>query len=105
MKKKKCVLYDRDCINCGECNVCDLNPNKICDNCCECLELEKEAYRTLKISRIITDQEELDAYMQNSEREEREEEGNTLLPAFQESLEDDKEEETWFDLEEESEDF
>ena len=59
---KQCVLYDRECINCGECNRCDLDPNKICDNCCQCLELDKEAYRTLKISRVITDQEEIDAY-------------------------------------------
>ena len=28
-----CVLYDRECINCGECDMCDLNPKKKCDNC------------------------------------------------------------------------
>ena len=36
---KKCVLYDRDCIDCGECDVCDLDPNKICDNCGKCAEV------------------------------------------------------------------
>ena len=30
---KECVLYDRECINCGECLHCDLDPEKICDNC------------------------------------------------------------------------
>lgn len=32
----KCVLYDRECIECGECR-CDLDPDKICDNCMRCL--------------------------------------------------------------------
>ena len=27
---KECVLYDRECINCGECLHCDLDPGKIC---------------------------------------------------------------------------
>ncbi len=30
---KKCEIYDRDCIDCGECMFCDLDPTKICDNC------------------------------------------------------------------------
>ena len=25
-----CVLYDRECIGCMECETCDLAPNKIC---------------------------------------------------------------------------
>ena len=30
----KCVLYDRECINCFECDErCELDVNKICDNC------------------------------------------------------------------------
>ena len=36
--EKECVLYDRKCINCGECDLCDLNPKKICDNCGMCIE-------------------------------------------------------------------
>ena len=39
MNDKKCVLYDRACIECGECNVCDLDPGKICDNCGKCIGL------------------------------------------------------------------
>ena len=30
---RECVLYDRECIGCGECDRCDLDPEKICDNC------------------------------------------------------------------------
>lgn len=33
----KCVLYDRMCIECGECDRCDLDPSKICDNCMKCV--------------------------------------------------------------------
>ena len=36
--KKECVLYDRECINCGECDICDLDPKKICDNCGKCID-------------------------------------------------------------------
>jgi len=37
---RPCVLYDdRDhCIDCGECEMCDLDPTKKCDNCGKCLE-------------------------------------------------------------------
>lgn len=49
---KKCVLYDRDCIECGECDRCDLDPNKICDNCMECVNGDDE-YRALYIDEVI----------------------------------------------------
>ncbi len=49
-KTKKCVLYDRDCIDCGECEICDLNPLKICDNCGECIKMQDVA--TIKIDGI-----------------------------------------------------
>ena len=48
---KDCVLYDRKCINCGECNMCDLNPLKICDNCGKCIENDNE-YSAIKITKI-----------------------------------------------------
>ena len=50
---KECVLYDRECIECGECYVCDLNPDKICDNCGKCIETEGE-YNAISISKIVT---------------------------------------------------
>lgn len=48
---KKCVLYDRECIDCGECDVCDLDPNKICDNCGKCIDSETD-YAEIKIDKI-----------------------------------------------------
>ena len=40
MKNEKCVLYDRLCIDCGECDRCELDPEKICDNCMKCVMFE-----------------------------------------------------------------
>lgn len=51
--QKKCVLYDRLCRNCGECDYCDLNPFKICDSCGKCIETQQD-YREVKIDGIIT---------------------------------------------------
>ena len=48
---KKCLLYDRECIDCGECDRCDLDPDKICDNCMKCVMGEAE-YLTLPIDEI-----------------------------------------------------
>ncbi len=39
---RSCVLYDRECIGCGECDRCDLDPEKICDNCMKCVKGEAE---------------------------------------------------------------
>ncbi len=53
----KCVLYDRECINCFECDErCELDVNKICDNCFKCLETT-ENYKTIKITNIIKENE------------------------------------------------
>jgi hypothetical protein len=49
--EKNCVLYDRICIDCGECNYCDLDNTKICDNCLKCIEGDAE-YRAIKITDI-----------------------------------------------------
>ena len=46
---KECVLYDRECINCGECLHCDLDPEKICDNCGHCLDTDGKEYNEIKI--------------------------------------------------------
>lgn len=55
MKKRgeECVLYDRKCIECGECDMSDLDPSKICDNCGKCLDIRDDA--VIKIDRIIMD--------------------------------------------------
>lgn len=51
---KLCVLYDRFCNDCGECNYCDLDANKICDNCCKCIGDDND-YRAIKIDKVILD--------------------------------------------------
>ena len=57
METKRCVLYDRVCIECGECNMCDLDPTKVCDNCGKCIGLDhtdkSPEYRAIKVDGII----------------------------------------------------
>ncbi len=48
--KKECQLYDRECIECGECMFCDLDPTKICDNCGKCINFND--YCSIKIDQI-----------------------------------------------------
>lgn len=56
MEKQKCVLYDRDCIGCMECEICDLDPTKICDNCGKCLNIQDVA--SILIDGILTSEED-----------------------------------------------
>jgi hypothetical protein len=51
-----CVLYERDCIGCLECETCDLDPNKVCDNCGKCIEMDDVA--SIKIDKIYTNPNE-----------------------------------------------
>lgn len=46
--KRRCVLEDKECIGCGECDRCDLDPNKICDNCMKCVQGDAE-YRAIMV--------------------------------------------------------
>lgn len=48
---KKCVLYDRECIDCGECDRCDLDPDKLCDNCMKCVRGEGD-YRAILVESV-----------------------------------------------------
>ena len=52
MEAKPCILYeDRPvCVGCGDCR-CDLDPDKICDNCMQCVT-EGADYRAISISGI-----------------------------------------------------
>ena len=61
--EKDCILYDRKCINCGECDMCDLNPKKKCDNCGTCLEMDDD-YKTVDVDLMLeeTDEPELLSY-------------------------------------------
>ena len=50
---KNCVLDDTFCVECGYCDVCDLESDKKCDNCEKCLdELD---YAGIEIDKIIID--------------------------------------------------
>ena len=51
-----CVLFDRECIGCGQCDRCDLDPEKICDNCMKCVNGESE-YRGIMIDGILLEHE------------------------------------------------
>ena len=48
---QQCVLYDRECIGCMECETCDLDPDKICDNCGKCLDIKE--FATIRIDGIV----------------------------------------------------
>ena len=54
--RRPCVLYDRECIGCGECDRCDLDPEKICDNCMRCVNGDAE-YRSVTVDRILLKQD------------------------------------------------
>jgi len=54
-----CVLDDRFCTECGECNRCDLDPDKICDNCCQCLDQKNVDYAEIVIEDILLNIEDL----------------------------------------------
>lgn len=53
-----CVLYDRECIGCLECEICDLDPKKVCDNCGKCIEMDDVA--SIKIDKIYMNPDEYD---------------------------------------------
>ena len=52
---RQCVLYDRNCTGCGECDICDLDENKKCDNCGKCI-MDGREYNEIKIDKIILDE-------------------------------------------------
>ena len=59
MKKdrtQQCVLYERECIGCMECETCDLDPNKVCDNCGKCIEMDDVA--SIKIDKVYMNPED-----------------------------------------------
>ena len=56
IRTQKCVLYERDCIGCLECETCDLDPMKVCDNCGKCIEINDVA--SIKIDKIYMNPDE-----------------------------------------------
>lgn len=68
MGKKQCVLYERECIECGECNVCDIDPSKVCDNCGRCIGLDgKLEYLAVKVDGIIREDMDPNDYLYDEE--------------------------------------
>jgi len=66
--RRRCVLYERECIECGECNLCDLDPSKICDNCGKCIGMNGELeYLAIKIDGIIDETMNPDDYLDDHE--------------------------------------
>jgi hypothetical protein len=56
LKGKECLFDEsKECDECGECEICDLEENKICDNCCRCLG--DADYRAVEITEIILPEE------------------------------------------------
>ena len=53
---QECVLYDRECIGCMECQMCDLDPKKTCNNCGKCIDFDDVA--SIKIDKIYTNPDE-----------------------------------------------
>lgn len=49
--QRPCLLYDRICSGCGECDRCDLDPNKLCDNCMKCVNGDA-VYRAVTVEAI-----------------------------------------------------
>ena len=51
--KKMCELDENKiCDNCGECNICDFDENKICDNCGKCIGMDADS-RAIEIEDVI----------------------------------------------------
>ncbi len=59
MPDKMCILYNRICIDCGECNRCDLDPSKICDNCFRCLEMPGEDYIKIALDGVYQTEQDV----------------------------------------------
>ncbi len=56
VKGMPCVLYERECIGCLECETCDLDENKVCDNCGKCIQMDDVA--SIKIDKIYMNPDE-----------------------------------------------
>ena len=96
--KKECVLYDRECINCGECDICDLDPKKICDNCGKCID-SGDDYNIVDVDLTVEDESVPHNYHYEGEEEETDDE------FYDEDFEEDFDEEIQdFELDEEDDD-
>lgn len=52
MERFYCILEEKECVKCYECEMCDLNRNKVCDNCGKCID-SKTDYRAIEVDRVV----------------------------------------------------
>ncbi|NLM35295.1 MAG: hypothetical protein GX206_07630 [Clostridiales bacterium] len=81
---KPCIFNkNKNCDDCSECDICDLDPNKICDSCGSCLEINNNDYKRVLVDDIYESKEldEDDILLENSEPLE-----NNLIPEEYEYL-------------------
>lgn len=51
--EKQCIFHiNKNCDGCNECDVCDLDQNKICDSCGDCLEITNNDYKKVIVDDI-----------------------------------------------------
>jgi hypothetical protein len=54
---KECIIDDRMCRNCGECKLCDYNEDKVCDNCCSCVDEFDVDFAKIIIEKILVERD------------------------------------------------
>lgn len=59
-------MEDRICTDCGECDLCDLDPTKLCNNCCQCINTPEGDYAEIEIEDILINTEDKNRANQNS---------------------------------------
>ena len=72
MTLKNCIFTDNKiCDNCGDCDICDLDPLKVCDNCGKCIGEDGDfASKAVAIDEIIEEEfEESELDFENSDVE------------------------------------
>lgn len=99
--KKECVLYDRECISCGECDICDLDPKKICNNCGKCIDSGND-YNIMDVD--LTSEESNEPLNYHYEDEDLPEDDEFFDENFEEDSDEYLEGDDFFDEEDEDED-
>ena len=60
-----CVLDpDLPCVGCKDCLMCDLNPEKYCDNCGKCLDsynTDEKGFVSIKVDKVVKEEGSTDA--------------------------------------------
>ena len=60
----ECVLMDRECNDCGECDICDLDRSKICNDCCNCIDNDAD-FKGVYIDNIMDGDAEIEEDVEN----------------------------------------